>query len=46
MLIFRRYFEIGKEPIVFVCTEAGNSKLLQILFSTNIREKFGIDMIK
>ncbi|XP_031848417.1 rad17 checkpoint clamp loader component isoform X2 [Nomia melanderi] len=40
-----RYFEIGKEPIVFVCTEIGNSKLLQTLFPSNIREKFDIDLI-
>ncbi|XP_003487570.1 cell cycle checkpoint protein RAD17 isoform X1 [Bombus impatiens] len=43
--LLQRYFEIGKEPIVFVCTEVGNSKLLQTLFSPNIREKFGIDLI-
>lgn len=43
---FRKYFEIGREPIVFVCTEAGNSKILQALFPQNIREKFDIDLIK
>ena len=40
-----KYFEMGKEPIVFVCTDSGNSKLLQMLFPANIREKFGIESI-
>lgn len=40
-----RYFEIGREPIVFICTEGGSLKLLQTLFSSSIREKFGIDSI-
>nr|XP_003701679.1 PREDICTED: cell cycle checkpoint protein RAD17 isoform X1 [Megachile rotundata] len=43
--LLERYFEYGKEPIVFVCTEVGNSKLLQSLFPPNVREKFGIDLI-
>ncbi|CAL7947033.1 unnamed protein product [Xylocopa violacea] len=43
--LLEKYFEIGREPIVFICTEAGNSKLLQTLFPSNIREKFGIALI-
>ncbi|XP_015433407.1 PREDICTED: cell cycle checkpoint protein RAD17 [Dufourea novaeangliae] len=44
--LLEKYFEMGKEPIVFVCTETGNSRLLQTLFPPNIREKFGVDLIK
>ncbi|KOC59428.1 Cell cycle checkpoint protein RAD17 [Habropoda laboriosa] len=43
--LLEKYFEFGKEPIVFICTEVGNSKVLQTLFPPNIKEKFGIDLI-
>ncbi|XP_014483011.1 PREDICTED: cell cycle checkpoint protein RAD17 isoform X2 [Dinoponera quadriceps] len=39
------YFQVGREPVVFVCTETGNSRLLQTLFAPAVREKFGIDLI-
>ncbi|XP_076183227.1 rad17 checkpoint clamp loader component isoform X2 [Ptiloglossa arizonensis] len=44
--LLEKYFEIGKESIVFICTETGNSKLLQMLFPSNLREKFSMDLIK
>lgn len=37
---------MGKEPVIFVCTETGNSRLMQTLFAPDVREKFGIDHIK
>nr|XP_033337494.1 cell cycle checkpoint protein RAD17 [Megalopta genalis] len=40
--LLEKYYEMGKEPIVFICTELGNSSLSQKLFPPNIREKFGI----
>ncbi|XP_076654665.1 rad17 checkpoint clamp loader component [Halictus rubicundus] len=43
--LLEKYYEMGREPIVFVCTEIGSSSLLQKLFPPNIREKFGIDLI-
>ncbi|XP_034182449.2 rad17 checkpoint clamp loader component isoform X1 [Osmia lignaria lignaria] len=43
--LIQRYFEFGKEPIIFICTETGNSKLLQTLFPPDIRQKYGIDLI-
>ncbi|OAD62799.1 Cell cycle checkpoint protein RAD17 [Eufriesea mexicana] len=43
--LLEKYFEMGREPIVFICSEGGHSKLLQVLFPPNIREKFGIDLI-
>ncbi|XP_053988661.1 cell cycle checkpoint protein RAD17 [Hylaeus volcanicus] len=43
--VLEKYFEMGKEPIVFICSETGNSKLLQMLFPPNVKEKFGIDSI-
>ncbi|XP_076232328.1 rad17 checkpoint clamp loader component [Calliopsis andreniformis] len=43
--LLEEYFNIGREPIVFICTETGNSKLMQTLFPSNIKEKFGIDVI-
>ncbi|XP_043258209.1 cell cycle checkpoint protein RAD17 [Colletes gigas] len=43
--LLEKYFEMGKEPIVFVCSESGNSKLLQTLFPVDVREKFNIDLI-
>lgn len=42
----RKYFQIGKEPVIFICTETGNSRLMHTLFAPEIREKFGIDLIK
>ncbi|EFN87402.1 Cell cycle checkpoint protein RAD17 [Harpegnathos saltator] len=43
--LLEKYFQIGREPIIFVCTEASNSRLVQTLFAPTIREKFGIDFI-
>ncbi|KAL6426625.1 hypothetical protein ACFW04_009195 [Cataglyphis niger] len=43
--LVEKYFQIGKEPVIFVCTETGNSRLMQTLFAPNVREKFGIDLI-
>ncbi|CAK9796453.1 Cell cycle checkpoint protein RAD17 [Anthophora plagiata] len=43
--LLERYFEFGKEPIVFLCTEVGNSNVLQTLFPPAVKEKFGIDLI-
>lgn len=39
------YFEMGKEPIIFICGDTANSKTYQTLFPNNIRERFGIDTI-
>ncbi|XP_017891848.1 cell cycle checkpoint protein RAD17 [Ceratina calcarata] len=43
--LLEKYFEMGKEPIVFICGDTTNSKMLQTLFPNNIRERFGIDSI-
>lgn len=43
--LIEKYFQIGKEPVIFVCTETGNSRLMQTLFAPDVREKFGIDLI-
>ncbi|XP_011701517.1 PREDICTED: cell cycle checkpoint protein RAD17 isoform X2 [Wasmannia auropunctata] len=43
--LVEKYFQIGREPVIFVCTETGNSKLMRTLFSPDVREKFGIDLI-
>ncbi|KAK2583570.1 hypothetical protein KPH14_009515 [Odynerus spinipes] len=44
--VLEKYFEIGREPIVFICTEiAGNSRIQQTLFTPSIREKFDITFI-
>ncbi|XP_020295957.1 cell cycle checkpoint protein RAD17 isoform X3 [Pseudomyrmex gracilis] len=40
--LLENYFQIGKQPVIFVCTETGNSRLMQTLFAPAIREKFGI----
>lgn len=44
-MLIEKYFQIGKEPVIFICTETGNSRLMQTLFAPDIREKFGIDLI-
>ena len=46
IMAFRKYIQYGREPLVFVHTETGNSRLMQTLFATNIRERFDIDVIK
>ncbi|XP_047353635.1 cell cycle checkpoint protein RAD17 isoform X1 [Vespa velutina] len=44
--MLHKYFEFGRDPIVFVCTDKeGSSKLLQTLFAPHIREKFDISFI-
>ncbi|XP_032667696.1 cell cycle checkpoint protein RAD17 [Odontomachus brunneus] len=43
--LLEKYFQVGREPVVFVCTETGNSRLLQTLFAPTVREKYGIDLI-
>ncbi|KAG7209115.1 hypothetical protein KM043_015261 [Ampulex compressa] len=43
--LLEKYFEFGREPLVFVCTETGNSRLLQTLFAADVKERFGIDQI-
>lgn len=43
--LIEKYFQMGKEPVIFVCTETGNSRLMQTLFAPDVREKFGIDHI-
>ncbi|XP_043495137.1 cell cycle checkpoint protein RAD17 isoform X1 [Polistes fuscatus] len=44
--MLERYFELGRDPIVFICTDTeGNSKLLHTLFVPHIREKFDINFI-
>lgn len=44
--VLQKYFEMGKEPIVFICTDiGGNAKILQTLFTPQIKEKFDIDFI-
>ncbi|XP_076755019.1 rad17 checkpoint clamp loader component [Xylocopa sonorina] len=40
--LLERYYEIGREPIVFICTEPGSSRLLPTLFPSDVRDKFGI----
>lgn len=42
----RKYFQMGKEPVIFICTETKDSRLLQTLFAPTVREKYGIDIIK
>ncbi|EZA61650.1 Cell cycle checkpoint protein RAD17 [Ooceraea biroi] len=43
--LLEMYFQIGREPVIFVFTETSNSRLLQTLFAPTVREKFGIDLI-
>ncbi|KYN02061.1 Cell cycle checkpoint protein RAD17 [Cyphomyrmex costatus] len=43
--LLEKYFQIGREPVIFVCTETGNSRLMHTLFPPDIRTKFGIDTI-
>ncbi|KAL6257261.1 hypothetical protein P5V15_012188 [Pogonomyrmex californicus] len=43
--LLEKYFQIGREPVIFVCTETGNSRLMHTLFPLDVREKFGIDLI-
>ncbi|XP_033226549.1 cell cycle checkpoint protein RAD17 [Belonocnema kinseyi] len=43
--VLEKYIEYGREPLVFVHTETGNSRLMQTLFATNIRERFAIEVI-
>lgn len=41
-----RYYEMGKDPIVFISTDEDNSKLMQTLLNADVRTKFGIVQIK
>ncbi|XP_043465311.1 cell cycle checkpoint protein RAD17 [Leptopilina heterotoma] len=43
--VLERYTEYGREPLVFINTETGNSRIMQTVFGANVREKFGIDLI-
>ncbi|XP_072745520.1 cell cycle checkpoint protein RAD17 isoform X1 [Anoplolepis gracilipes] len=43
--LVEKYFQMGKDPVIFICTETGNSRLMQTLFAPDVREKFGIDLI-
>lgn len=43
--LLEKYFQIGREPVIFICTETGNSRLMHTLFSSDTREKFGINLI-
>nr|XP_050853120.1 cell cycle checkpoint protein RAD17 [Vespula vulgaris] len=44
--MLHKYFEFGRDPIVFICTDKeGSSRLLQTLFTPHIREKFDISFI-
>jgi hypothetical protein len=42
----RKYYQYGREPLVFISTETGTSKLLTTLFSQTNRDYFNIDLIK
>ncbi|XP_011164264.2 cell cycle checkpoint protein RAD17 [Solenopsis invicta] len=43
--LVEKYFQLGREPVIFVCTETNNSRLMQTLFPPDIIKKFGIDHI-
>ncbi|KAL0112732.1 hypothetical protein PUN28_012182 [Cardiocondyla obscurior] len=43
--LLEKYFQMGKVPVIFICTETGSSSLAHTLFPPEIREKFGIDHI-
>lgn len=43
--LLTKYYRYGKEPLVFVSTETGDSRLLTNIFSQNVRNQFGIDFI-
>ncbi|KYQ54026.1 Cell cycle checkpoint protein RAD17 [Trachymyrmex zeteki] len=43
--LLEKYFQMGREPVIFVFTETGNSKLMHTLFPPDTRMKFGIDVI-
>ncbi|XP_011871318.1 PREDICTED: cell cycle checkpoint protein RAD17 [Vollenhovia emeryi] len=44
-VLLEKYFQIGREPVIFVCTESGNSRLMYTLFPPDARVKLGIDLI-
>ncbi|XP_012251324.2 cell cycle checkpoint protein RAD17 [Athalia rosae] len=43
--LLERYFAMGKESIIFICTDTGGIGVLQNLFPPKTRERFGIDHI-
>ncbi|KYN22821.1 Cell cycle checkpoint protein RAD17 [Trachymyrmex cornetzi] len=43
--LLEKYFLMGREPVIFVFTETGNSRLMHTLFPPDTRMKFGIDII-
>lgn len=43
--VLEQYFKMGKESVVFICTDSGGVGVLQTLFPPKIKEQFGIDHI-
>ncbi|OXU28242.1 hypothetical protein TSAR_010768 [Trichomalopsis sarcophagae] len=43
--LLQKYCQYGREPLIFVNTETGNSKLMTTLFSQSNRDRYGIDTI-
>ncbi|XP_051161215.1 cell cycle checkpoint protein RAD17 [Leptopilina boulardi] len=43
--VLENYISYGREPLVFINTETGNSRMMQTVFAANVREQFGIDVI-
>ncbi|XP_024942288.1 cell cycle checkpoint protein RAD17 [Cephus cinctus] len=43
--VLQKYFEMAREPLVFVVSDSGSSRLMQTLFSENIRKAFKLDVI-
>lgn len=42
----RKYCQYGREPLVFINTETGNSRIMTTIFSPSNRERFAIQLIK
>ncbi|XP_034939120.1 cell cycle checkpoint protein RAD17 [Chelonus insularis] len=43
--LLTKYFELGKEPLVFVCPDSEASRVYQTLFPAEIIQRFDIDTI-
>lgn len=43
--VLEKYIEYGREPLVFIHTETGSSRLMQTVFGTKVREQFAMDVI-
>ncbi|XP_023245561.1 cell cycle checkpoint protein RAD17-like [Copidosoma floridanum] len=43
--LLRKYCQYGREPLVFINTDTGSSKLMMTLFSQSNRDYFKIDLI-